>query len=623
MKKIMTIIITSSLTLLVLLGTNIGGISSNDKAYALTKNDTLKPLVNQTDPSELSQIAANKAKQEEIDRIAAKKSDSSKEMGEKKSSKIASTAKIALYSLTTEDTAKLSALGLKQTAIGAKLSTYLSSSANIVNVLNKAIELHSGDSSNNCVYFSSEAMRRIGRGVPMSMCNTLDYIHYLRSNAWVSSSNIKELTPGSICFTVSNGQGYPTHTFVFMGWVTDRDYTSAYVADNQGTSVHIRNMGSTYATDAFASFMHTPTPPTKVTVSSSGYSSIKLNWSAVAGETGYEIYRATSSTGSYSLLSRTTALSYNNTGLITNKTYYYKIRTYKVVGSVNLHSSFSDVDISKPIPSLPTSFKATSSSYTSINTNWSTVAGANGYEVYGATSSDGLYTLLSSTTGNNYNHIGLITSSTYYYKIRAFRMVGTVKMCSIFSDPISAMAIPSSPILKTTSSSISSINTTWSAVPLATGYEVYKSPSSNSPYTLLLDTTGISFEDTGLTINTNYYYKVRAYMVIDNLKVYGNCSSVISSKPVPAAPTNVKAAKTSSISIRLSWNKASGANAYELFRATSSGGTYTFVSSMSSTYYTNSRLAKGKTYYYKIRPYFTVGKTKVYGNWSVVVPAKL
>lgn len=384
-------------------------------------------------------------------------------------------------------------------------------------------------------------------------------------------------------------------------------------------------MGTTYATDAFAMFMHTPTPPTKVNVASSGYNSIKLSWSAVAGESGYEVYRATSSNGAYSLLKSTTATSFSNTGLTTNKAYYYKVRTYKKVGTLNLQSSFSDVIISKPIPSLPTSIKATSSSYNSINTSWNAVTGATGYEVYSSESSDGLYTLVSSTTSKSYNNTGLITNSTYYYKIRAYRMVGNIKIYSVFSTTISAIPIPSSPIVKAVSSSIRSISTSWSTVPLATGYEVYKATSSNGSYALLLDTADNSYEDTSLTPLSNYYYKVRAYMMVGTLKVYGNCSSIINSRPAPSGPSNVKATRTSSNSIRLTWSREASANGYELFRATSSNGIYSLVSSVSASYsyYTNSRLTTGKTYYYKIRSYGTVGKTRVYGNWSVVVPAKL
>ena len=149
-----------------------------------------------------------------------------------------------------------SVLGLKQTVIGAKLATYLTSAANVSSVLNRAVELHGGNPSNTCVYFSSEALRRVGVSVPLATCNTRQYLSYLRANNWVSAYDIKKLTQGSICFTTPDWAGYPTHTFVFKGWVTSGDYTSAYVADNQGSAVHVRSMVATYSTDAFAFFMH-------------------------------------------------------------------------------------------------------------------------------------------------------------------------------------------------------------------------------------------------------------------------------------------------------------------------------------------------------------------------------
>lgn len=147
-------------------------------------------------------------------------------------------------------------LGANQTANGALLSAYLSSATNVSSVLNRAVELHGGNPSNTCVYFSSEAMRRIGVPVPLATCNTKQYLSYLRANGWVSTYDIKKLTLGSICFTTGDWAGYPTHTFVFMGWVNSGNYTLAYIADNQGNDVHIRNMGATQKTDAYAYFMH-------------------------------------------------------------------------------------------------------------------------------------------------------------------------------------------------------------------------------------------------------------------------------------------------------------------------------------------------------------------------------
>ena len=44
------------------------------------------------------------------------------------------------------------------------------------------------------------------------------------------------------------------------------------------------------------------TVPTNLKAASASYSSIKLTWSAVAGASGYAVYRATSLTGTYSLV---------------------------------------------------------------------------------------------------------------------------------------------------------------------------------------------------------------------------------------------------------------------------------------------------------------------------------
>lgn len=147
------------------------------------------------------------------------------------------------------------AKGLNQTALGSKLANYLRSSANVSSVLNRAVQLHGGNPTNTCVYFSSEVMRRMGVSVPLATCNTRQYRGFLRGNGWKANYDIKKLTPGSICFTSNDWAGYPTHTFVFMGWANS-NYTLAYIADNQGNAVHVRNMGATYHTDAFAYFMH-------------------------------------------------------------------------------------------------------------------------------------------------------------------------------------------------------------------------------------------------------------------------------------------------------------------------------------------------------------------------------
>ena len=140
--------------------------------------------------------------------------------------------------------------------IASKLVSYLSSGTNIINTKAEAISLHDGINENTCVYFSSTALRAVGINVPLSMCNTGEYTNFLQSLGLIQDYNINSLYPGNICFSVNCGENYPTHTYVFIGWVDPFDHTIAYVADNQDDTVHKRSMIDAPGIDAFHYCFH-------------------------------------------------------------------------------------------------------------------------------------------------------------------------------------------------------------------------------------------------------------------------------------------------------------------------------------------------------------------------------
>ena len=612
MKQGIKIAITTVLA--VLLSTSIGAIQSKaeepakDNVYITSKKATVSEVTKQAEASKLAEIAAKKAKQEEIDRIAIDRKD---------------TLKRAKIESDKVESISLPMLGNNQTAIGVKLYAYLRYASNISSVLNRAVILHNGDPCNTCVYFSSEVMRRLGIAVPSSTANTGQYLYYLRTHAFIASYNIKELTAGSICFTKPGLHGYyPTHTFVFMGWVTSGNYTWAYVADNQGNAVHVRNMGVTTATDAFDFFMHTPTPPTQINATSSGYNSINIRWSTVTGANGYEIYKATSSKAAYKLLSTTTSSSYNNAYITTNNAYYYKVRAYRLIGNCKAYSGFSTITSAKPVLASPIAVKAVSSSYNSINVSWNGVSGASGYEVYKATSSKAVFILLPTTSAKNYNNTYITPNNTYYYKVRAYRLIGKAKVYSGFSTIISAKPILFSPNSVKAVSSYNSIYTSWSTVNGASAYEVYRATSSIGSYALVSSTNAKSYYNAGLKINSNYYYKVRAYRLIGKVKVYSGFSSVIDAKTILGTPTLVKVVSSSYNGINVSWSGVTGASRYEIYRSTSKTGSYNLLSSTTAKSYNNTGLTTNKIYYYKVRAYGVVGSLKVYSNWTNVIYSK-
>ncbi|MGW8429318.1 Ig-like domain-containing protein [Peribacillus simplex] len=365
-----------------------------------------------------------------------------------------------------------------------------------------------------------------------------------------------------------------------------------------------------------------PSVPIGLTVSSNSYNSVKASWKSTSGISGYEVWRASSSTGTYTKIRTTSNSSYINTSLKTGTTYYYKVRSYKT-GTSTLYSSFSAVVSGKPIPTSPVSVRASSSSYNSIKTSWAAVSGASGYQVYRSTLSTGTYSLAGSTTATSFNNGKLTTNKSYYYKIRAYRSIGNTKVYSGFSSVLFAKPLPGKPTTaKAASSSYNSIKTSWAAVNGASGYQVYRSISGSGTYTHVGTTSATSFNNSGLTTNKLFYYKVRAYRMVGGTKVYSDFSSVVSAKPIPSVPTNFKVSRSSSTSLKVTWSSVSGASGYQIYRSTSKSGSYSLLKGTTSLYYTNSRLTTGSTYYYKLRAYRTVGTAKIYSSWTTVISAR-
>jgi len=182
--------------------------------------------------------------------------------------------------------------------------------------------------------------------------------------------------------------------------------------------------------------------------------------------------------------------------------------------------------------------------------------------------------------------------------------------------------IPSLP--KAASASYSSVKITWNAAALATGYVVYRLNTSTGAYTRVKVTKALSYIDGSLTTGKTYTYKVRAYRTVGAVNVYGEPSAAFSAKPIPATPANVKAVRYSATSIKLTWSPVAGASGYVVYKYNASTKTYARLKVLSSSAasYINTGLAKGVTYYYKVRAYRTVNGVNVYGNPSGAVSAK-
>lgn len=164
-------------------------------------------------------------------------------------------------------------------------------------------------------------------------------------------------------------------------------------------------------------------------------------------------------------------------------------------------------------------------------------------------------------------------------------------------------------------STTSSIKLTWSKDSAVSGYEVYKNDKKVS--TIIKNSTYI-YTDDKVSSATTYTYKVRSYKVVNNIKYYGSYTTITSTtKPLTA---KVSLTKLKNNSIKIGWNKVNRVSGYEVYMATGKGGTYKLIKDekKGNLSYTKTKLIKGNTYYFKVRPYKIVDSKKIYGLYSSV-----
>lgn len=181
------------------------------------------------------------------------------------------------------------------------------------------------------------------------------------------------------------------------------------------------------------------TRPNFEKVTARGYKSINLSWYKVYGAKGYAIYRSTSKNGPYNKIAtikNSGTTTYIDKGLKTGQTYYYQLRSYKVSGGKNVYSNRSYISSCKPAPQAPKLNGLTLSGSSKAKLSWKSVSGASGYQVYRSNAKNGEYKRVRTTTGKTsttyYNN--LIDNGTYYYKVRAYRVVKGKKVYGAYSE---------------------------------------------------------------------------------------------------------------------------------------------------------------------------------------------
>jgi N-acetylmuramoyl-L-alanine amidase len=184
-----------------------------------------------------------------------------------------------------------------------------------------------------------------------------------------------------------------------------------------------------------------PAPKTPLAFDAYGiaYDKSKILWSIAEGATGYEVYRATTKDGAYSLIKTTSEHLLIDAGLTCGSVYYYKVRAYTTTSEGPKYSAYTLVNPARPTPAKPT-LHATGMIQKAY-LSWNIIDGAQGYEVYRTSGTSGTWTkvkTISSGSTHTWSNTGLSTGKIYSYEVRAYRVVESKQVFGKYSLPISA-----------------------------------------------------------------------------------------------------------------------------------------------------------------------------------------
>ncbi|MDY5880207.1 MAG: leucine-rich repeat protein [Oscillospiraceae bacterium] len=318
-----------------------------------------------------------------------------------------------------------------------------------------------------------------------------------------------------------------------------------------------------------------------------------LKWADDENAVAFAVYRSTSKTGDFTLLDTPDDAKYLDTSAVPGRTYYYMV-TAVDMGGKEKDSAIKSItcDCARPVVSITTN---ASSGKPSLK--WNAVDGAAKYEVYRATSKNGTYTKMYTTTSTSYTNSSAVPGTTYYYKVKA--------ICGKSSYGNSAYSVVKSITCDCARPTVTvkcNENTgkpvlSWKAVDGASKYYIYRSTDGGKTYKYWDSTSKTSYTNSGAEAGKTYYYKVKA---VCGKSSYGNSAQSLAKSIVCDCEKPVLSITAVNGKPKLSWNAVDGATKYWVYRSTD-GKNFKYYDTTTKLSYTNMSTTAGTTYYYKLK----------------------
>jgi alpha-tubulin suppressor-like RCC1 family protein/fibronectin type 3 domain-containing protein len=319
-----------------------------------------------------------------------------------------------------------------------------------------------------------------------------------------------------------------------------------------------------------------------------GASEVDLAWASSTGATQYDIHYGTvTNTYTNSVLNQTSPKSV--VGFTAGTQYFFSVT------ATNAHHG--SVVSSNELSAIPMSaFTINALSQTGpgqLQVPWNASTGATSYDLkYGTTS--GTYTTTLSNQTSPVTISSLTPGSTYYFMVTAKNASGAVDATTEQSATL--LTAPNAPTGVAITAAIAQSTLTWTA---STGsgtitYNILRSLTQGSGYiTVASGLSTLTYNDTGLTNGSIYYYVVQAQNVGGTVN-----SSEVAGEPISAF--TISSVQATSTQASLTWASATGATSYVLNYGTSTASYPTLGGTTTSTSATIAGINSPVTYYFMV-----------------------
>jgi endo-1,4-beta-xylanase len=267
--------------------------------------------------------------------------------------------------------------------------------------------------------------------------------------------------------------------------------------------------------------------------------------------------------------------------------------------NLGLRVRITELDIRIPLPSDAQELQTQAQNYTTVVNACRQVSACQGITTWGI--DDGSSWLPNQCCGGGNEADPLLWNENFQPK-PAYAAVNTALGGGSNPQVPGAPGTPSASNVTQTSLTLS-----WPASSgTVTNYQIERATGENSTsFTQVGTSTTTSFNNTGLTANTTYRYRVRAtnsagnsaYSPITNVTTGGGTGQP------PGAPGTPTTSNVTATSVTVSWPASSGTvTNYQIERATgATSTTFTQVGTSTTTSFTNTGLTANTTYRYRVR----------------------